>query len=163
MRGRIAGLLACAALAAQDRGQLDFLNPGRPVLDAHNRYPYEGRCADHIDQALNLGFPVAIEQDFSRGVDPTSGKARPVVSHSSKTSGGEPTLRAYFFERVRPLVEQALAANGQSRGPLIALRFDFKSCTPFGPTLHSYRVPGPVSQRRFGKVFGLYPRVATSV
>jgi hypothetical protein len=130
MRGVLAGLLACAALAAQDRGQLDFLNHVRPVLDAHNCYPYEGRWADRIDRALSLGFPVAIEQDIAWGVDPASGKGRPVVSHTSKTSGREPTLRSYFFERVRPLVEEALAANDHSRWPLIVLHFDFKSNAP---------------------------------
>jgi hypothetical protein len=130
MRSLLAGLLACAALAAQDRGQLDFLNHGQPVLDAHNCYPYEGRWADRIDRALSLGFPVAIEQDIAWGVDPISGKGRPVVSHTSKTSGGEPTLRAYFFERVRSLVQEALAANDHSRWPLIVLHFDFKSNEP---------------------------------
>lgn len=129
-------LLACAALRAQSpatgatRARLDFLNHGRPVLDAHNCYPNDGRWADRIERALGQGFPVSIEQDIAWGVDPATGKGRPVVSHSAKTSGGEPTLRSYFFERVRPIVEQALAANDRGRWPLLVLHFDFKSTEP---------------------------------
>jgi hypothetical protein len=116
----------CVALDAQVTS-LEFLNHGRPVLDAHNCYPYEGRWADRIDRALNQGFPVSIEQDIAWGVDPSTGQGRPVVSHTPKTMGKEPTLRAYFFEHVRPIVERALAENQHASWPLIVLHFDFKS------------------------------------
>ena len=56
-------LLAATALYAQPR--LDFLNHGRPMLDAHNCYPYDGRWADRIDRALSTGFPISIEQDLA--------------------------------------------------------------------------------------------------
>src|ERR1700686_3769380 len=91
-------LLTSADLLAQS-SSLDFLNHNRPVLDAHNCYPYEGRWADRIDRALAAGFPVVIEQDIAWA------NGRPVVSHTSKTTGAEPALRDYFFERVRPIVE----------------------------------------------------------
>jgi hypothetical protein len=104
--------------------QLDFLNHGKPVLDAHNCYPYEGQWADRIDRALKLGFPVAIEQDIAWA------NGRPVVSHTSKTRGDEPALRDHFFERVRPIVEQALKENDRAKWPIIILHFDFKSLEP---------------------------------
>ena len=108
-------------LAAQD---LNYLNHNRSVFDAHNCYPERGRFADRIDRALATGYPVGIEQDLALagGV--------PVVSHEAKTTGTEPTLRAHFFERVRPLMEQALKENDRSRWPLIVVHFDFKTVEP---------------------------------
>jgi hypothetical protein len=112
----------CARLAAQP--QLDFLNHNHPVVDAHNCYPYEGHWSDRIDRALKAGFPVSIEQDIAWA------NGRPVVSHTAKTTGNEPALRDYFFERVRPIVEQALARNDRTHWPLIILHFDFKTLEP---------------------------------
>ena len=117
----------CAPMAAQD---LDFLNHNHPVLDAHNCYPYKGQYPDRIDRALRTGYPVGIEQDLAWGLDPKTGMGRPVVSHDAKTTGAEPALRDYFFERVRPLVEKALAENDRTRWPLIVVHFDFKSVEP---------------------------------
>ncbi|MBZ5724709.1 MAG: hypothetical protein LAP87_06895 [Acidobacteriia bacterium] len=96
------------------------------MLDAHNCYPVEGRWADRIARALASGFPVGIEQDLAWYVDPATGQGRVVVSHEAKTTGAEPLLRDYFFERVRPIVEKALAENDRARWPLIVLHFDFK-------------------------------------
>jgi hypothetical protein len=117
-------LLAFPA-TAQDPG-LAFLNHNRPVVDAHNCYPYEGQWADRIDRALSAGFPVAIEQDMAWYVDPATGKGRAVVSHTAKATGSEPQLRDYFFEKVRPIVEAALKSGDRTRWPLIVLHFDFK-------------------------------------
>jgi hypothetical protein len=117
------------ALSAQ-QPRLDFLHHNRPVLDAHNCYPYKGKYADRIDRALSTGFPVAIEQDVAWAVDRHTRQGRPVVSHSAKTSGAEPALRDYFFERIRPTMEKALADNDSSTWPLIILHFDFKSVEP---------------------------------
>ncbi|HMD50195.1 MAG TPA: hypothetical protein VKG79_13895, partial [Bryobacteraceae bacterium] len=111
----LSGLIVCAALAAP----LDFLNHNRPVLDAHNCYPYDGRWSDRIDRALANGFPVSIEQDLTWYADSAPGKGRVVVTHRAEADGSEPTLRQYFFERVRPIVEKALASNDRSRWPLI--------------------------------------------
>jgi hypothetical protein len=118
----LAALFALALpLAAQD---LDYLNHNRSVLDAHNCYPYRGQFADRIERALATGYPVGIEQDIALagGV--------PVVSHEAKTAGSEPTLRAHFFERVRPLMEKALQDNDRAHWPLIVVHFDFKSVQP---------------------------------
>jgi hypothetical protein len=118
MRLLAIGLLAL--VCAAQTSPLDFLNRNRPVLDAHNCYPYEGKWADRVDRALRTGFPVGIEQDLAWD------KGRVVVSHEAKTTGAEPLLRDYFFERVRPIVEKALRDNDRARWPLIVLHFDFK-------------------------------------
>jgi hypothetical protein len=117
-------ILGVASLSAQSN-PLDFLNRNRPVADAHNCYPEDGKWADRIDRALSTGFPVAIEQDLAWYVPP-NGPGRVVVSHSAKTTGSEPTLQAYFFERVRPIVEAALAKKQTETWPVIVLHFDFK-------------------------------------
>jgi len=127
-------VLAVVPACAQS-GPLDFLNHNRPMLDAHNCYPYEGNWADRIERALQQGFPVGIEQDMAWYVDPATGKGRAVVGHTSKTTGAEPLLRDYFFERVRPIVEKALAENDRARWPLIVVHFDFKDNQ--APLLHA--------------------------
>jgi hypothetical protein len=126
MRTFAALLLALPAFA---QGTLDFLNHNRPVLDAHNCYPYRGQFADRIDRALRTGFPVGIEQDLAWYMDP-AGKGHIVVSHQKDVTGQEPELRAYFFEHVRPIVEKALKDNDRAHWPLIVLHFDFKTVTP---------------------------------
>lgn len=113
-------LLTCAALSAQ---------VGRPLFDAHNCYPYEGKYSNRIDRALSTGFPVAIEQDIGYF------DGRAVVTHTDKTTGTEPTLKAHFFERVRPIIEKALKDNNQDQWPLIVLHFDFKDLKE--PTLRA--------------------------
>ena len=120
---KIALLLFALALpaAAQD---LDYLNHNNSVLDAHNCYPYKGQFADRVDRALATGYPVGIEQDVALA------NGRPVVSHDAKTTGTEPALRDYFFERVRPLMEKALQDNDRAHWPLIIVHFDFKSVQP---------------------------------
>lgn len=126
-------LLACSAAVSSALAQgpnLDFLNHNRPILDAHNCYPYDGQWNDRIQRALNSGFPVSIEQDLAWYVDPATGIGRVVVSHTPKPTGKEPTLRDYFFEQVRPVVEKAIAENHQDRWPVIILHFDFKDTQP---------------------------------
>src|SRR6266853_3849293 len=127
-------LLAATALYAQPR--LDFLNHGRPMLDAHNCYPYDGRWADRIDRALSAGFPISIEQDLAWYIEPASAKGRAVIAHDAKAvTGAEPTPRDHFFERVRPIVERALKEGDRNRWPLIILHLDFK--TNDTPLLHA--------------------------
>lgn len=109
---------------------LNFLNHNQPMVDAHNCYPYDGQWNDRVQRALNSGFPVSIEQDLAWYVDPATGKGRVVVSHTPKPTGNEPTLRDYFFEQVRPVVEKAIAENHQDRWPIIILHFDFKTTRP---------------------------------
>ncbi len=122
MRTSVCLLLFLGALAAQPFP--------RPLLDAHNCYPYEGKWADRLPRALSAGFPIGIEQDLAWGIDKSTGLGRPVVSHTPKTTGDEPSLRDYFFEHVRPLVEKALRENKTSTWPLITLHFDFKDNRP---------------------------------
>lgn len=122
--------LATAGLLCAQSNSLDFLNHNQPVLDAHNCYPYDGKWTDRIDRALKTGFPVGIEQDIGWVVDPATGKGRPVVTHSAKGAGPEPTLREHFFEHVRPIIEKALADNDRAHWPLIVLHFDFKNLDP---------------------------------
>jgi hypothetical protein len=107
-------------------GQATFPNNGKPFLDAHNCYPYEGQWGDRIDRALGAARPAGIEQDMAWYVDPATGKGHAVVSHTPKTTGSEPELKAYFFEHVRPVIEKALADNDRAQWPLIVLHFDFK-------------------------------------
>lgn len=121
----LAGSLGLRQLSAQ-APNLQLINGSRPLLDAHNCYPYDGRWKDRIERALKTGFPVGIEQDLAWYVDPQTGEGRAVVTHSEKTTGEHPSLRDYFFERVRPLMEKALADGDRARWPLIVVHFDFK-------------------------------------
>ena len=116
-------LLTHSALVAQPTTFFE-VNRNRPILDAHNCYPYEGQWNERLDRALKTGFPVGIEQDLAWA------KGRVVVSHKKETTGEEPTLREYFFEHVRPIVEKALQENNRASWPLIILHFDFKDNQP---------------------------------
>ena len=109
--------------------QPSFLPGQRSLLDAHNAYPERGRFADRIDDALATGLPVAIEQDLAWCAAP-SGAMAPVVSHEKTCIGGEPALEQYFFARVRPLMEAALATGPSGDWPLITLNLDFKTNEP---------------------------------
>jgi hypothetical protein len=107
-----------------------FLAGSRVLLDAHNCYPYHGQWADRIQRALDAGAPLAIEQDLAWYSDPATGKSWSIVAHNEPFTGEEPTLREHFFERVRPLVETALAAEDHRDWPLITLNLDFKTEEP---------------------------------
>ena len=101
-----------------------FPNHGHPTLDAHNCYPYDGQWNDRIDRALSQGTPVSIEQDLAWN------RGRVVVTHSAEASGSEPSLKDYFFEHVRPMIERALSKDDRGSWPLIVLHFDFKDNQP---------------------------------
>jgi hypothetical protein len=124
-------LPACGTTAPADPGAPPaFLPGGRVLLDAHNAYPYEGRFGDRIERALSAGLPIAIEQDLAwcpAGADRTPA---PVVSHERHCLGGEPTLETYFFERIAPLMAQALASGPSPDWPIVTLNLDFKSNEP---------------------------------
>lgn len=109
----------------------NVLSPGsRVLLDAHNAYPERGQWADRIDRAIATSLPLAIEQDLywykPRGGD----QYVSVVAHDDDALDGAPTLDAYFFTRIRPLVEQALRDNRREQWPLIVLNLDFKDNIP---------------------------------
>jgi hypothetical protein len=110
---------------------LPALRPGtRIVLDAHNCYPYFEWWTDRIDRALSAGTPLAIEQDLLWTKNTKTGEAKSVVSHGAPATGAEPSLRDYFFERVRPIVEDALRQGNRGDWPLITLNLDLKSEEP---------------------------------
>jgi hypothetical protein len=123
--------LAITALAAPDARRADALEPGtRVLLDAHNSYPYDGQWAERIDRALATGLPVAIEQDLVWYTDPATGVPRSILAHGEPFTGREPSMREYFFERIRPLVEDALRRGDRADWPLITLNLDFKTDEP---------------------------------
>ncbi|WP_109486518.1 hypothetical protein [Occallatibacter savannae] len=99
-------------------------------MDAHNCYPYGEWWNDRIDRALSAGTPVAIEQDLAWYTDRKSGRSWSVVTHGDPITGREPTIEHYFFDRVRPVVEQALRADDHRSWPLITLNLDFKDDNP---------------------------------
>ena len=110
----------------------DRLQPGASVwLHAHNCYPEKGQWGDRIQRALAVRTSeIAIEQDVAWFVDPSTGRGRIVVSHDAKPDGTEPTLEAYFFDRVRPIVEAALRDNRKDTWPVMVLHLDFKTNEP---------------------------------
>lgn len=132
--GRLLVISVVAVAALQARDLPPAAQPGgRVLVDAHNCYPEHGKYLDRIDRALGTGLPVAIEQDLIWFRDPATGAGRSLVSHASKEeplTGQEPTLKAHFFERIRPLVENALRENRRETWPLIVLNLDFKSNEP---------------------------------
>jgi hypothetical protein len=129
-------VLALVGLPAIGLAPVDLLRGAEPggvtpgtrvLLDAHNAYPESGRWADRIDRALATGVPLAIEQDLVWYTEPATGEGRSLVSHGEPVAGAEPTLRDYFFERIRPIVERSLRAGHRDQWPLITLNLDFKS------------------------------------
>ena len=119
-RALFALIAIAASLAAQAPGE-------RTLLDAHNAYPYQGRWSDRFERAIGTGAPFAVEQDLSWAVDPDTGVGGSVVAHEEPFDGGEPTLEESFFERLRPLIEPALAAGSKQDWPLVTLNLDVKS------------------------------------
>src|SRR5262252_6538159 len=137
MREVIRTLAAAALLllAAPPAGA-GFAPGTRVLLDAHNCYPYNGRWVDRIDRALSTGTPLAIEQDLVWYRDPVTGTGRSLVAHDDRErpalglDGTEPSMRDYFFERVRPIVERALAEQRRDTWPILTLNLDFKTEEP---------------------------------
>src|SRR6185436_14912111 len=103
------------------RAQRGFGPGQRVLLDAHNAYPQNDRWRDRIDRALSTGLPVAIEQDLYWAKSPTSGRFEIVVAHDTAELDRAPTLEKYFFEKIRPLMERALAEQRRGTWPLIVL------------------------------------------
>jgi len=136
MRFAIRMLTACALLACAPSSFAEFQPGARVLLDAHNCYPYNGRWVDRIDRALSTGTPLAIEQDLVWYRDPVTGKGRSLVAHDEREkpalglNGTEPSMRDYFFERVRPIVQRALAEQHRETWPIITLNLDFKTEEP---------------------------------
>ncbi len=118
-----ASLMVAMASVVRARGY----EPGeRVLLDAHNAYPERGRWADRIERALATGTPVAIEQDLHWAKPPGATSYTSVVAHDVEYVNDAPTLNTHFFERIRPIMEQALRENHRETWPLIVLNLDFK-------------------------------------
>jgi hypothetical protein len=122
--------LMCASSSNRACGQQVPAPGSRTLMDAHNCYPYSEWWSDRIDRALSSGTPLAIEQDLGWYTDEKTGKRWSVVTHGLPLSGHEPTMDHYFFERVRPIVEQALKEGNRGTWPLITLNLDFKDNKP---------------------------------
>lgn len=115
--------------AQQPKNDLFLVNHGRPLLDAHNCYPDDPHYTDRLDRALKLERTIGIEQDIGLYTDPDMGVAIPKVTHSDVATASDPTLTGHFFEKVRPVMEQALKSDRRS-WPVIVLHFDFKNNDP---------------------------------
>jgi len=106
-------------------------HPGaRTLMDAHNCYPYFEWWSDRIDRALSAGTPLAIEQDLAWYTDKKIGKSWSIVTHGLPAEPHAPIMKQYFFEHVRPIVEQALRDGNRDNWPLITLNLDFKTEEP---------------------------------
>jgi hypothetical protein len=124
-------LILSASFAALPAAAQSAAHPGaRTIMDAHNCYPYYEWWYDRIDRALSAGTPLAVEQDLYWYTDPKTGKSESLVAHGVPVSGHEPTMEHYFFDRVRPIVEQALKDGDHGDWPLITLNLDFKTEEP---------------------------------
>ncbi len=125
---------AAVALSTPAGSALDYLASNRPILDAHNCYPYEGQWKNRIDRALSTDSRLPSSRIWRGTLQPTV-PGRVVVSHQAKTNGSEPEAARLLFERVRPIVEDALRRNDRASWPLIVLHFDFKDVQE--PLLHA--------------------------
>jgi hypothetical protein len=133
LRSTAAGvsLLVCLTVASLVPGALaQSQAPGtRVLLDAHNAYPYEGRFGDRVDRALATGLPVAIEQDLIWRIGP-DGRGESVVGHDTDKVADAPTFEQYFFDRLKPVMEKALAEGRRDQWPLVVLNLDLKTNEP---------------------------------
>ena len=121
-------LIAACVLPGIVSAEPPAIAPGQRVLmDAHNCYPYGGKWADRIERALKTGTPLAIEQDLFWYTNPHTLQSQSLVTHGKPIHGNEPTMRDYFFERIRPLMEAALKEGDKGNWPLVTLNLDFKS------------------------------------
>lgn len=124
-------VVSALVIAPHADAQAFMAAPGkRTVMDAHNCYPYFEWWYDRIDRALSVGVPVAIEQDLAWYTDPKSGRSWSIVTHGPPFTPQAPTMDQYFFDRVRPIVEKALAGKDHRQWPLITLNLDFKTEEP---------------------------------
>lgn len=133
MRSSAIGIVVAAFLVFErpEAGiRFEVPAPGaRVTLHAHNCYPERGRWTDRIDRALGTApRPIVIEQDLVwRAADRHS-----VVAHDIEPPSIEsaPTLDAYFFARVAPALDRALAEGRRDRWPIVILHLDFKTYEP---------------------------------
>jgi len=120
-------ILTCVVPRSGSGTQVAITPGSRVLMDAHNCYPYQSKWTDRIERALKTGTPLAIEQDLFWYTDRHTHHSQSLVTHGKPVHGNEPTLRDYFFERIRPLMEAALREGDHGDWPLVTLNLDFKS------------------------------------
>ncbi len=120
----IAAIGACVAFDSMAAEPAGFLPGQRVLLDAHNCYPYKTLYADRVTRALATGTPLGIEMDLAWCTLPDPAQGRLVVNHGAKCNGNEPTLREYFFDKLKPVVEAALKEGNHGNWPLITLNIN---------------------------------------
>jgi len=125
-RVSLTATVATCLLSSLGLAQRGFGPGQRVLLDAHNAYPQNDRWSDRIDRALSTGLPIAIEQDLYWSKHGTSSRFEILVAHDSSELDRAPALEGYFFEKIRPIMERALAENRRDGWPLIVLNLDFK-------------------------------------
>lgn len=124
-----ASLLLTVPLCAQPPRKSDSdastFSPGaRVLLAAHNAAPDHGKWANRLDRALATGQPFLVEEDL------TWVNGQSVLAHGLKhasLTGGNPTLESYFFPKVKPVIEKALAEGNKGNWPIITLYLDIKN------------------------------------
>ena len=120
----VGAALVLAATFAISAGKA-FAPGSRTVVWAHNAFPDHGKYSDRLDRALAAGMPLMIEEDLA-WVD---GKS--LLIHGPKNvSTDDPTLDSYFFTKIRPVMEKALADGNRGDWPLILLYLDIKNDPP---------------------------------
>ncbi len=124
-------LVATALMAQTDHSKhsasdsTQFAPGSRIEILAHNAYPDHGKYEDRLDRAIASGTPFVIEEDLA-WVD---GKS--LLIHGSKNVAAEdPTLEAYFFSKVKPMMEKALKEGNKGNWPLVTLYLDIKNDPP---------------------------------
>ena len=93
-------LLALLSLPLFGQANLDFLNHNRPVLDAHNCYPYKGDFKDRIDRALKTGIPRGHRAGPRLGHRPRH-RQGPARGHAHRQNHRQRTRAARLLLRAR--------------------------------------------------------------
>ena len=124
----VAGGAVTAAVAPMTSVVTETTSLGRgPLLHAHNCYPEGGRWTDRLERALATSSrPLGLSRISFW--DPAG--RRPVLAHATPLTGQEPPLEEHFFNRVRPVIERALAEDRRDTWPVVVLHLDFKTNEP---------------------------------
>src|SRR5262245_49537140 len=112
-RVRFAAAVTICLLSNAGLAQRGFGPGQRVLLDAHNAYPQNDRWCHRIDRARSTGLPVDSEQDLYWEKNRTSGRFEILVAHDTSELGHAPTLEAYFFDKIRPIMDRALEEHSR--------------------------------------------------
>ncbi|HYI31622.1 MAG TPA: hypothetical protein VD863_27620, partial [Bradyrhizobium sp.] len=124
---RLVALILTVILGGMQTPVRPPLLHGQSLVHAHNAYPEGGQWSDRIDRALAIGqVPAVIEQDVAFAPR-NAPEDRSVVAHDAKLAATAPSLRRYFFDRVRPMLERAVTEGRPEQWPVVVLHLDFKS------------------------------------